>query len=50
MIDPIHSLAFSIQAKFQEQSPFVKIGIFGETVERCSQGLDVFKVSIPQFH
>lgn len=26
-----------------EQSPFVKSGIFGETVEQCSQSLDIFK-------
>ena len=30
-------------SEFQEQSPFVKSGIFGETVEQCSQSLEVFK-------
>ncbi len=34
----------------QEQSPFVKSGIFGETVEQCSQSLKFFNVSLARAH
>ena len=37
-------------AEFQEQSPFVRSSIFGETVEDCLQSLEVFKKFIAQFH
>lgn len=33
-----------------EQSPFVKSDIFGETVEQCSQSLEVFKGFIARLH
>ena len=36
--------------EFQEQSPFVRSGIFGETVEQCSQSLEVFKVFIARVY
>ena len=34
----------------REQSPFVKSGIFGETAEQCTQGLDAFKGFIARVH
>ena len=37
-------------SEFNEQSPFVRSGIFGETVEQCSQSLEVFNVSIARAH